>query len=120
MIAERLKKARKALHYKQKDVAKDLGITTQHLSALENGKTQPSEQLLKAYSNRFNINEDWLIFGKGELFEKKYEVTRASNTLTELERLSILKRQGDITGSEFQLLKDELLAPLKASKVPQT
>jgi len=118
MIADRLTVARKSMPYKQKDIANKLGISNTHLSSLEKGRCQPSKQLLKAYCATFNINEEWLINGKGEMFKRTYEATDASNALTELERLLDLKEKGGITDNEFVLLKDNLLAPLKASKVP--
>ena len=118
MIPERLKLIRKSIRYKQKDIAEQLGITASHLSGVEKGKLNPSKTLLKAYCATFNINEEWLINGKGEMFKRTYEATGASNALTELERLLDLKEKGGITDNEFVLLKDNLLAPLKANKAP--
>ena len=115
MLSERLKILRKSMPYKQKDIAKQIGISQTHLSDIERGKYSPSKSLLKAYSLTFNVNEDWLINGKGEMFIKKAPRQETSK-LSELERLADLKTQGHISGSEFQLLKDELLAPLKPVK----
>ena len=117
MIGNRIKESRKAMRYKQKDVAEKLKLSQNYLSDIERDIYEPSIRLIKAYCLTYNVNEDWLIDGKGEMFIKKAPRQETSK-LSELERLADLKTQGHISGSEFQLLKDELLAPLKASQTP--
>jgi transcriptional regulator with XRE-family HTH domain len=118
MIPERLKLIRKAIRYKQKDIAEQLGITASHLSGVEKGKLNPSKTLLKAYCISFNINEDWLISGKGEMFNRPKDERIESVILSELERLLALKEKGGLTDTEYQTFKNNLLAHLKPSKVP--
>jgi len=48
----------------QQKVALDLNISREALSYYENGKREPSLQLLVQMSNYFNVSIDFLITGK--------------------------------------------------------
>lgn len=64
-----LKKIRKEKKLNQQKVAMDLNITRESLSYYENGKREPSLQMLVALSNYFNVDINYLI--TGEAFHKK-------------------------------------------------
>ena len=64
-----LKAIRKAKHLNQQKVALDLNISREALSYYENGKREPSLELLKKMSDYFNVSIDYLI--TGEDFQKK-------------------------------------------------
>ena len=64
-----LKEIRKKRKYTQQKVALDLNITRECLSYYENGKRQPSLELLILMSSYFNVSIDYLITGKE--FSKK-------------------------------------------------
>ncbi|MBR5805658.1 MAG: helix-turn-helix transcriptional regulator [Oscillospiraceae bacterium] len=64
-----LKNIRKKLQLNQQKVALDLNISREALSHYENGKRQPSLELLVAMSAYFNVSINYLITGKE--FEKK-------------------------------------------------
>ncbi len=64
-----LKAIRKAKHLNQQKVALDLNISREALSYYENGKREPSLELLKKMSDYFNVSIDYLITGKD--FQKK-------------------------------------------------
>ena len=64
-----LKAIRKAKHLNQQKVALDLNISREALSYYENGKREPSLELLKKMSDYFNVSIDYLITGKD--FHKK-------------------------------------------------
>jgi len=66
----RIKQARTKLGVKQKDVAERLGITQSHLSGVENGSTPTSNLLINAFCSIYNVKNEWLRTGKGEMFEK--------------------------------------------------
>lgn len=65
-IGERFKKIRKGLGFNQKDFAKELGISQTHISSVENGKDNPSTALIKLLCLKYNIDEEWLVEGKGD------------------------------------------------------
>ena len=64
-----LKEIRKKKNYNQLKVALDLSISREALSHYENGKRNPSLEMLVTFSNYFNVSIDYLITGKE--FEKK-------------------------------------------------
>ena len=64
-----LKKIRIAKNLNQQKVAYDLHISREALSYYENGKREPSLQLLVSMSKYFNVSINYLI--TGEEFNKK-------------------------------------------------
>ncbi len=59
-----LKKIRKLKNLNQQKVAIDLNISREALSYYENGKREPSLNLLIDMSKYFNVSIDFLITGK--------------------------------------------------------
>ncbi len=59
-----LKMIRKKKKLTQLKVAMDLNITREALSYYENGKRNPDIQMLKTFSNYFNVSIDYLIYGE--------------------------------------------------------
>ena len=59
-----LKLLRKEKGYTQQKVALDLNVSRESLSYYENGKRQPSLELLIAFSKYYNVSIDYLITGK--------------------------------------------------------
>ena len=64
-----LKKIRKLRNLNQQKVAMDLNISREALSYYENGKREPSLDLLLAMSQYFNVSVNYLI--TGEEFQKR-------------------------------------------------
>ena len=64
-----LKKVRKKLKLNQQKVALDLNISREALSHYENGKRQPSLEMLIKMSQYFNVSINYLI--TGEEFKKR-------------------------------------------------
>ena len=64
-----LKRIRKEKNLNQQKVAIDLNISREALSHYENGKREPSLDMLVKMSNYFNVSIDFLI--KGEEFKKR-------------------------------------------------
>ncbi len=59
-----LKEIRKKKNLNQLKVALDLSISREALSLYENGKRNPSLEMLLTFSNYFNVSIDYLITGK--------------------------------------------------------
>lgn len=64
-----LKHIRKEKKLNQQKVAFDLHISREALSYYENGKREPSLEMLKTMSKYFNVSIDYLI--TGEEFKKR-------------------------------------------------
>ncbi len=59
-----LKEIRKKKNLNQLKVALDLSVSREALSLYENGKRNPSLEMLLTFSNYFNVSIDYLITGK--------------------------------------------------------
>lgn len=64
-----LKPIRKSRNLNQQKVAMDLNISREALSHYENGKREPSLDMLNKLSKYYNVSIDYLI--NGEEFKKK-------------------------------------------------
>ena len=67
-FGERLKKVRKALDLTQQRFADRLGMKQNTIATYEMNRTNPSEPAIKSICREFNVNEEWLRTGSGEMF----------------------------------------------------
>lgn len=67
-VGRRIKEIRQHRGLTQKDFADSLGIVQGFLSGIEREKKTPSDTLLIALCNLYEINESWLASGQGEMY----------------------------------------------------
>lgn len=67
-MKERIKKIRKELDLTQQQFADRIGIARGNVGAYEVGKNAPSDAVLSLICREFNVNEEWLCTGNGEMF----------------------------------------------------
>lgn len=67
---ERLKKLRKTLDMTQQEFADRIGIKRNSLANYETGRNTPIDAIIVSICREFNVNEEWLREGKGEMFVK--------------------------------------------------
>ncbi|SCJ62510.1 Antitoxin PezA [uncultured Eubacterium sp.] len=72
-MKERLKKLRKTLDLTQQEFADKLKVPRNTIGGYEVGKSNPSDAAVNNICNIFNVNEEWLRTGNGEMF---IELTR--------------------------------------------
>lgn len=80
----RLKNARKQLGYSQAEFAEKLGMTQQAYCMLEKGKNPITERHLKPICAIFNLNEQWLKTGKGDMFAETKRLAHFEDILKDL------------------------------------
>lgn len=102
-INDRLKKIRKEKGLTLKQFGKAIGITDASVSQMETGKSGLSNQTIHSICREFDINEDWLRTGKGEMFTKT-----PSSEVDELARKYNLTPEARILVERFLLLKPEV------------
>ena len=66
---ERIKELRKSLGLTLEKFGEQLGVTKQTVSRIENGVNNLTEQMIKSICREFNVNEEWLSDGEGEMFQ---------------------------------------------------
>ena len=67
-MKERILAVRKALKLNQKEFAQQLRMNRTTLSMIEVGDNALTEKNIKLVCMTFNVNENWLRTGKGEMF----------------------------------------------------
>jgi transcriptional regulator with XRE-family HTH domain len=65
---ERLRKLRKALNMSQTAFGKRVGLKQSTITGYETGKRIPLDSVILLICKEFNVNEEWLRSGKGEMF----------------------------------------------------
>lgn len=67
---ERLKKLRKTLDMTQQEFADKIGTKRNTIAKYETDTNVPSAAVISLICREFNVNEEWLREGKGEMFIK--------------------------------------------------
>ncbi len=67
---ERIRQLRKELDLTMERFGKKLGVTRTAISNIESGNRNLTEQMIKSVCREFNVNEEWLRTGQGEMFKQ--------------------------------------------------
>lgn len=115
-VNERIKALRKELGLSQDVFAEKLGLTKNYISLVENGNRNLSEQSIKVLCTMFNVNEEWLRTGNGEMMSPVSKDEEISKLLGEVIRtnesdfrrrlISALARLDDKGWNELEKLID--------------
>ncbi len=65
---ERIKKLRKVLDLTQQEFGEKLGIKRNTIATYESGRNEPIDAVVSLMCKEFNVNEEWLRNGTGEMF----------------------------------------------------
>ena len=68
MQNHRVRELRKSLNLTMEKFGEPLGVKKAAISNIENGTRNLTEQMLIAICREYNVNEDWLRNGTGEMF----------------------------------------------------
>lgn len=80
-LGERLKNRRQALKLTQHELAKSLGVTPQHISAIEQDNRAPSLPFLAKLAEELAVTTDYLITGKESIITDIIPAIKADKTL---------------------------------------
>lgn len=99
---ERIKKLRKVLDLTQQEFADRIGIKRNSFANYETGRNTPIGAIIVSICREFNVNEDWLRTGEGEMFiEMSYND-------------EIAQFVGQVMGEEDDSFKKRLISGLAA------
>lgn len=101
---ERIKELRVTLGLTQETFAKRLGIKRNTIGNYETGNRVPSDQSIFSICREFNVNEEWLRNGTGEMF----------NTLSQDEEVAYIVGRALPQAPDF--MKDTFIALGKLSQ----
>lgn len=85
-MKDRIKKLRKFFDMTQQDFADRIGVKRNTIGQYEIGRNEPIETVINLICREFNVNEEWLRYGEGEMFNPA--PTDALDQLAEKYRLS--------------------------------
>ena len=69
-MKERIKMLRKNIGLTQPEFGEKIGVKGNTVTGYENGIRSPSDAVIKAICREFNVSEQWLRTGEGEMFDK--------------------------------------------------
>lgn len=112
-MKERIKQLRSSLGLTQQKFADRLGLKRQTVAAYEIGNIEPSESTSLLICKEFGINKDWLITGKGEMYDiPEDEVAAVVSDLLEEDNpfydliIGIMKTYQQLDGKSQDALKE--------------
>lgn len=68
ILKDRIKKIRKELDLTQQEFADRIGVKRGGIANYEIGRNEPTDSVISLICREFNVNEDWLRTGQGEMF----------------------------------------------------
>lgn len=73
MLKERIRTLRKELGLNQSDFGNKIGVKQGTVAGYESGARTPLDTVIASICREFNVNENWLRTGEGEMFEQMTE-----------------------------------------------
>lgn len=98
-LSERLKELRTKLGLNLSEFAKKMDTKHQNIMVIEAGTSKPGAEILSRISETYSVNLNWLVNGKGDMFEggKTPELT----TQTLPKRLEFLRKTLNVNVADF-------------------
>lgn len=102
-MKDRIKKIRKTFDLTQQAFAERLGVKRNNIAGYEIGSRSPSDAVISLICREFNINEEWLRNGTGEMFLPE-------NRQSEIEQIlkNLLSEEKDSFKSRFITMLSKL------------
>lgn len=83
---ERIKEIRNALGLTQQEFADTVKVKRNTVATYEMGRSIPSDAAIALICKQFEVNENWLRTGEGEMFIKKSKDEQISELLGEIQK----------------------------------
>lgn len=65
---ERIRELRKNLGLNQTEFGEKIGLKQTTVAGYENNARQPNDSVIRSICREFNVSEDWLRYGTGDMF----------------------------------------------------
>lgn len=92
---ERLKKLRKTLDLTQQKFGERIGVKGNTIAQYELGRNEPIDAVINLICREFNVNEEWLRTGEGDMFlplDRNADIARLTKLLLNEESDSFKNR----------------------------
>lgn len=93
---ERIKELRKALGLTLERFGEALGVGKTAINKIESGQNNVTDQMFKSICREFDVNEEWLRTGEGEMFKELSRSEKIAVFLTD-----VLKDEDDSFRKQF-------------------
>lgn len=108
---ERIKQLRKVLDLTQQEFADRIGMKRNSIANYEIGRNTPIDAVIVSICREFNVNEDWLRTGEGEMFcklEANDIVVKATRLLGEKDPMfeAFVETYSTLSPSDRKVLMD--------------
>ena len=100
-LTKRLVKIRETLKISQDELGTKIGISRFSVSNYESGKRNITERVIKDICREFDVNEEWLRTGEGEMFVELPEGTELGKYIA------------DVIGGEDDFIKNIIISYMK-------
>ena len=100
-LSKRLVKIRDTLKISQDELGTKIGISRFSVSNYESGKRNITERVIKDICREFDVNEEWLRTGEGEMFVELPEGTELGKYIA------------DVIGGEDDFIKNIIISYMK-------
>jgi len=87
-ISERIKAVRKALNISQRDFCNGIYLSHSFYAKIETGTRNPNNRVYELICNKYKVNKNWLITGKGDMFSENppdVELLQITDIIKELD-----------------------------------
>jgi transcriptional regulator with XRE-family HTH domain len=88
ILNERIKKLRSHLELTQEEFSSKIGLSRNFIAQVESGIKKPSSRTISDICEKFNVNEEWLLNGTGEMFVNLPKEAEISNFLSDVQHLN--------------------------------
>jgi transcriptional regulator with XRE-family HTH domain len=88
-VSRRIKSLRESLKISQREFCKLLSLSGGYIGNIEARLREPNDRLIKLIVSEFSVNEEWLLYGKGQMFDIKVKDERSSRLLSLFNSLPI-------------------------------
>lgn len=82
---ERIKNLRKSLNMTQEEFSKRIGLSRNFIAQVEIGTKTPSERTISDICREFEVNEEWLRTGNGEMIIQKSKDEQIAEMLADIQ-----------------------------------
>ncbi len=112
-MKDRIKQIRKELDLTQQEFADRLGIKRGGIANYEIGRNEPADSVISLICREFNVNEQWLRDGTGDMFinlTRDEQIASFIGGIQSVEKETFKKRfismLSNMTESEWELLEE--------------
>ena len=88
IVNERIKELRSRLGLTQEEFSSKICLSRNFIAQIETETKKPSERTIFDICEKFNVNQDWLRTGNGEMFVNLPKEVEISNFLSDVQHLN--------------------------------